>query len=226
MANIATLFIQVVLYLVLTMVTLGKHHQRMEKIFSNPDKYRMNWLRFFNIALALAAFVSVFLYAVNPAKLFGDDRYLAFPLLLIAIILWFLGIMGNNQQPLPSEAVTAGEEDETAIIPGSDLSEKLIRYFNSSQPFLDPELKIWDVAREIGTNRTYISQAINREFNQNFAGFVNSYRIRKAEEIIRNEKNVSLTDLADKVGFGSVSSLIRSFQEFTGKSVTDYRKTI
>lgn len=226
MGNILILFLQVFVYLILIMRVLRKHRKTMAEIFSNPEKFQLNWLRHFNISLSLSAFVCVFLYTVNPAKLFGDDRFLAYPMLLIALILWFLGIMGNNQNLLP-EQETAGSQSPS--LPGqekNDLPALLKKYFKEKKPYLDPELKIWDVCRELGSNRTYISQAINQNFNTNFAGFVNSFRVEEAKHILEKDPGTAINLLAAEVGFGSASSLSRSFREKYKMNISEFRTTL
>lgn len=226
MGNILVLFIQVFVYLFLITTVLQKHRKTMAELFSNPEKFQLNWLRFFNGALALSAFIAVFLYAVNPVKLFGDDRFLAYPLLLIALILWFLGIMGNNQAMLPESTYSKTASQNSTQGHQHDLAEKLLRYFSERKPYHDPDLKIWDVSRELGSNRTYISQLINNEFKQNFAGFVNSYRIKEAKELLEENPEKDTITLASEVGFGSGTSLSRAFYAHYNMKISEFRKKI
>jgi AraC-like DNA-binding protein len=222
--NIAVLFVQVFLYLFLIYRLLSRHRDKMADIFSDPEKFQLNWLRILNISLALSAFITVFLYTVNPVRLFGDDRYLAYPMLLIALILWFLGIMGNNQPQLPIAIFNENDrEGDKFVKPSSDLAKRLTEYFETKKPYLNPDLKIWDVASELGTNRTYISQTINSNFNQNFSSFVSSYRVEEAKRIIAKNQDKSLLMICEEVGFGSVSSLSRAFSNHTKKSISHFR---
>ena len=230
MSNIVFLFLQVLYYPVLTYYTLKNHRKRLTDMFSNPEKFQLNWLGIFNGMLALSAFISVFIYTVNPAKLFGDDRYLAYPLLIVALMLWYLGIMGNNQSPIPilNEKISPDEAENQPANKEekNELKAKLVRYFDNEKPYLNPELKIWDVARELATNRTYISQAINHEFNQNFSGFVNRYRIKEARKLIDNNPELSLSEVAITTGFGSVLTLSRTFTDVYQVKVAEYKKQL
>lgn len=227
MANIAALFVQVFLYLILTFRVLYKHRKAMAEIFSNPERFQLNWLRIFNYALALSAFIAVFIYSVNPVKLFGDERFLAYPLLLIALILWFLGIMGNNQKRLPDAVFSSPMPIPIDPVSSSSvLAEKLLQFFAEKKPYLDPDLKIWDITTELGTNRTYISNTINQEFNQNFSGFVNSYRVNEVKKLLKKDPGIPLKILVAETGFGSVSSLNRSFTENAGQSISEFRNSL
>lgn len=226
MANILFLFAQVFIYMFMIYSILKKYRREVSEIFSNPERFDLNWLRVFNILLALSAFITVFLYTVNPVKLFGDDRFLAYPMLLIAVILWFFGIMGNNQPQLPDsyrEENGNGHAPIAGDLAASDLARRLTSYFEEKRPYLDPDLKIWDIASELGSNRTYISRTINSSFNQNFSAFVNSYRVKEAIKLINEDPGKPLKLVAEEVGFGSVSSFSRSFLEVTGKTISRFR---
>jgi AraC-like DNA-binding protein len=226
MGNILVLFIQVFVYLILITIVLQKHRKTMAELFSNPEKFQLNWLRFFNVALALSAFIAVFLYAANPVKLFGDDRFLAYPLLLIALILWFLGIMGNNQAMLPESTYSIPASPESTNNQQQALAEKLLIFFSEKKPYHDPDLRIWDVSRELGSNRTYISQLINSRFKQNFAGFVNSYRIKEAMQMMEENPEKDTITIAGDVGFGSAASLSRAFSAHYNMKISEFRKKL
>jgi AraC-like DNA-binding protein len=226
MSNIVVLFLQVIVYLYLTVHELSKHRKLVADIFSNPERFQLNWLRYFNLALALSAFVSVFLYAVNPAKLFGDERYLAYPLLLIALILWFLGIMGNNQAMITELEKTEDEGPGPKKVDEPELARKLTKYFEEEKPYLNSDLKIWDVCSYMGTNRTYISNFINQHYGQNFSSFVNTYRLKEVKLQLEKNPEIPLKIISEEVGFGSVSSLSRAFLNHYKRSISDYKNTI
>lgn len=225
MSNITVLFVQILVYLYLTVLELSKHRKTVADIFSNPERFQLNWLRYFNISLAISAFISVFLYAVNPAKLFGDDRFLAYPLLLIALILWYLGVMGNNQAMI-TEIIKDENDPKPNILEQPALAVKLVKYFEMEKPYLNSDLKIGDVCSCMGTNRTYISNLINQHFRQNFSGFVNTYRLKEVKSKLEKNPDIPLKVLSEEVGFGSVSSLSRAFSNQFRQSIPDYKKSL
>ncbi|MBP1631702.1 MAG: putative transcriptional regulator, AraC family [Bacteroidetes bacterium] len=55
----------------------------------------------------------------------------------------------------------------------------------SGKLYLDPNLSITKVAKEIGTNRTYLSKSINLKTGQNFNEYINNYRSEHARNFIR-----------------------------------------
>ena len=101
--------------------------------------------------------------------------------------------------------------------PYEDIKAALTAYFDEERPYLNPELSLIDVTRHLNTNRTYLSQLINREFNMNFYTFVNRYRIAYAVELIRNsQEKVTIEYLIDNAGFKSRSVFYRQFKEMSG----------
>jgi len=85
--------------------------------------------------------------------------------------------------------------------------------FEEKKIFLNKDLTIWEVAKIIGTNRTYISSVINNDFKQNFSSFANSYRMKHAQAIKNQNPNIHKEDLAEMSGFGSVCSMHRAFTQ-------------
>lgn len=106
-------------------------------------------------------------------------------------------------------------ENRTSLI-------KLIRYFTEKRPFLNTDLKINDVAKALGTNRTYLSQLLNTEMNTNFNQFVNKYRVKEAQNLMKNTEAQKLIKIADESGFNSYSVFFSKFKEITGKSPSEY----
>ena len=83
-------------------------------------------------------------------------------------------------------------------------------------------LQVADLAKELGTNTTYISACINKETRASFNDLVNGCRIRHALDLLAGNPGMPVTQVADLSGFSSYSSFLRSFRQFTGKTPTEY----
>lgn len=61
---------------------------------------------------------------------------------------------------------------------------------------------------------------------QNFFNLVNSYRIEKAQEILRDPDKQAITvlEILYEVGFNSKSSFNTAFKKHAGTTPTQYRK--
>ena len=69
------------------------------------------------------------------------------------------------------------DEDEVAVgseeISLSGLEKEINKLFVEEKLYLNPQLKLSDVARQVGTNRTYLSRFFNQEKQMTFYDYVN-----------------------------------------------------
>ena len=76
-----------------------------------------------------------------------------------------------------------------------------------------------------GTNRTYLSQAINEYAGMSYNSWINMYRISEATDILSDPSNsISLKQLADNLGYNSISVFHRAFLKGTGMTPSVWRK--
>lgn len=84
--------------------------------------------------------------------------------------------------------------------------------------YLDTEMTLDKMSIILNTNKLYLSQFINSEYNKNFNNFLNQFRIEKAQKLlISNEFDYySLDGIAKMVGFNSRSTFYATFKKITG----------
>lgn len=89
--------------------------------------------------------------------------------------------------------------------------QRLILHFESHKPYLDSELKLADVSKQIYTNRTYLSRALNHRLSKNFNQFVNYYRVREACRLFIENPLIKINEMSSKSGFRNLSSFSTAF---------------
>lgn len=101
-------------------------------------------------------------------------------------------------------------------------------YMREKKPYLDPELRIGDVARALQIKRHHLTQIINEKYNKNFFMYVNEFRIRDAQKMMADEKyrDTTVLRIAYDTGFNSKATFNRMFRTFTGLTPTEYRKRL
>ncbi len=209
---------------------LIKYQQYLDQIISNPWKIHVNQSKVLNLLFILMALICIVYYALNPAKLFGDYRTLAYPFYLMALIFAVVGAIELNRNPFALPPVTRAEienepEKNKEALPDDQakLKSKLLYLFKTEKPFLNPNLTITDLVTLLGTNRSYLSALINSEFQQNFSGFINQYRVNEVKSLLTQNPTLGLEEAAQQSGFGSLSSMNRAFHLFEGQSARDFK---
>lgn len=94
--------------------------------------------------------------------------------------------------------------------------------FSESHLHLNPQLSIIDLAAEMGTNRTYVSNYINQQLHTTFSNYVNAWRVREAQRLL-TDTNLTLEEVAEQSGFNSLTSFRRNFIRLTGTTPGNYR---
>lgn len=92
--------------------------------------------------------------------------------------------------------------------------------------YLNPDLKLQDVAKVVKCNTGELSQVLNMFMNIGFTDYVNKYRIDEFIKRIQDKSasRYTLVSLSEQCGFSSRTSFFRSFKKFKGMSPAEYIK--
>lgn len=83
------------------------------------------------------------------------------------------------------------------------------------------------VAKMLGTNRTYLSQIINEQTSRTFTQYINAFRIEEAARILSDANNdTPLKAICSDIGFSSRTTFYSLFRESVGMSPAQYRQTV
>lgn len=223
---------QIVTYSVVIVFYVKGNYNLLYEYFSNTDKYQLRYFSVINLAfLILMSVPGIVVTLIDRSPFLSENWLIPLSSVVFSLMYLILGVYGLKQVAVIIDVNSDAEAEEINNLNYSstnDLKNQIIRYFDSEKPYLNPEFKIWDIARYTSTNRTYISKLINSEFTTNFNNFVNSYRVEEAKQIISSDdkKNLTLEAIAELSGFGSPTSFIRAFKKFTGQTPTSFRNNI
>jgi len=227
-------------YLLLTIRLFRKLDIKIFNNFSSSTDIDLNWLRklvlVFGIVWTILMGITIIHHVFHKFSMaFCTDGLF----LSLSVFLILIGYFGLKQRLLfSSEDVITIREDTIAHTKyaGSRLTdsealqyaEKLIEYMRSSKPYLNPDLSLSQLAREIGITSHYLSQVINEKFNLNFFDFINGYRVDAFKERISDPRysNFSFLGIAFECGFNSKSAFNRIFKQETGLTPSQYKKAL
>lgn len=100
---------------------------------------------------------------------------------------------------------------------------------NDGKLYLNPKLTLLDVALSIGSNRTYVSDYLNKVMHTTFYDYVNRLRVEAACGIIDamplgGRRN--MPEVAHQSGFNSLATFNRSFKAVKGMTPKKYYQQV
>ena len=107
---------------------------------------------------------------------------------------------------------------------GDQLADELGRLMREEQLYRNPKLKIGDLAAAMDISVHRLSQFLNDNLAQNYASYVNQWRVELAKELIVQEHHLSLEGIGAEAGFSSKSTFYAVFKKAVGQTPAQYRK--
>jgi len=102
------------------------------------------------------------------------------------------------------------------------LEEQLL----ASSAFLDPNLTLQRFARKVGVSPREVSAAINDHRNYNYNQWLNNYRIKEAQRLLRENPGQSITEVMFASGFQNKSTFNAAFLACCDESPSAWRSRL
>ena len=222
------LLLLMIIYLVASLGIMSNFQNRLKEEYSNIRRVNLSWLRFLVIGLCLIWILDVSHFAINVASN-------SYPYKMSIVLLGFLFLYANIivyfglKQPEIFSGIKEKSKYKTSSLTKSQIEQykkKLLEYMENEKPYLEPELKIQDLAADLSLHPRYLSQVINETLDQNFYDFINDYRIKEAQDQLIDRENGHRTvlEILYDVGFNAKSTFNHVFKKKTGVTPTQYRK--
>lgn len=128
----------------------------------------------------------------------------------------------GSLRPEPVQAVRKTED----VARMTRLYERAVGLMEKKHPFLDDSFGLDDLAGALFTNRAYLSKTINILSGRNFRQFVNYYRIQYCVELMRQDPNLKLINVALMSGFHTTASFNMAFKLNLGETPTQFQERV
>jgi AraC-like DNA-binding protein len=212
---------------------LTHYRNEIKKQFSSISKINLEWLTFLLgsvVAVLFVSFIYTFLPVAGLLDYFDKGFIAAFVALFAFInaIVWramkqpeiFAGISISDKMPATASVSAFNEHLSNSL--GVALHQKM----EKEKLFLNPDLSLNALATALNVTPKKLSQLLNEKFQQSFFDFVNTYRIREAENIFEKNTDPKLTvlEVMYQCGFNSKSSFNTIFKSKTGITPSEYRR--
>lgn len=109
----------------------------------------------------------------------------------------------------------------------NELMARIEETASRPETFCDPDFSLAELAKLVGSNTRYVSQAINETKGENFRSYINRFRIREARNRLTNDaryEHLTIQSIGESVGFRSVSNFNIAFKKMTGMTPSLYQK--
>jgi len=236
MFKIAATYLSGIVYTTWNFFSLYSYKKKLKVEFSSLSKVNFNWLLLLNVGLAVVWILVVFIQA--------DEIIFS----AASFYVMCIGFFGTTQAPIFSEREIQfvrnqdklSSQEESTSVSNAEVSkeekvhdaqiegiyERAIELLKNEQLYLNPELKILDLAIRLNVHPHLMSKAINQISESTFYDLINKFRV---EEFIQKSQSYdtnkfTIMGLAYEAGFNSKASFYRNFKAIVGMSPSDFLK--
>ena len=200
------------LYPLLNLRNIRRYRQFVVNYSSDAYHTSLGWLATVQILILITVPLPfAALLTGVPSVVFGYFAWLgALPYFVNYLILCY-NLLNDNYLVIPPEDL-AEVTEVNADSKSSTLDRKYFeRYLRDCKPYLDPKLRITDMAEELKTNRTYLSGFINKEYGMNFSRLINRLRLQELDRLRLSARysDRDNMELVLKAGFRNYRNYLR-----------------
>jgi len=236
----------VIPYLILSARQVKAFALEVKDHVSDVSGLRLNWLR----SLLLVVYVSL---AVDILSVASGPRIPVWHLVPVVGLLTLMLLTYNSLRVSPFFAREAEQRKAESLPEIPDISDtpgtpeveqaveankgrlsdaelarqkaRLIAMLEGKALYLNPELRLSDLAAAVGIRPYRVSEVLNRGLQTSFYDLINSYRVAKAQELLCSpaSAHLNLLGIAMESGFRSKSVFNDVFKKVTGKTPSHFR---
>lgn len=236
----------VVYYSLATLYLLKRYQKNISDRFSFHSKeIQLGWVFFLAVFFAVthAMFVLLGIYNV-----FIEEQYFNIYLIsdicltVLAFSVSYFGIKQPYLFKVPEDAKgkkidveeieieeeIVKEKSKTSSLPSEVKEshiEKLYKHMETERPYLNPELTVQDLSKQLNIPRHHLTEILNNDIGKNFFNFINEYRVKEVQKRLLDSKyeHLTIVAIAFESGFNSKSTFNSIFKQYTDQTPTQWR---
>ncbi len=207
---------------------IRRYNKKVLDTYSDSEQKTIDWANRLLNAFVITSIASIAFNFIGRSVFLHSNILLAIPSLIFSTLLFLIGHLGFHQNyDISNLEISKPEMITTTPVTEkikSELQSQLNILFSEHKIYHKSDLKITDLASMLHTNRTYISNIINNEYQCSFNEYVNRFRIQEAKEIIREHPKELFENIASQVGYRSSSTFFRSFKQIEGSTPNSFKQ--
>jgi AraC-like DNA-binding protein len=201
---------------------IKKYNQMIEQLYADTEGKALYSIHTILVLLLCTSVVSFVVNIIGKAFFADSPWMLVAGALLFSILLFAIGWEGQHQhfsiadiQPEHAEGADESMPDVVMKVQQQQtLRDQLVLLMEQERPYLNADLKLDDLAKRLGTNRTYLLRTMSDELHMTFSEYVNRQRIAYAKRLMECRPNLSKAEVAQLSGYASLSSFYRNFKQY------------
>lgn len=220
------MLIQGTIYVALSAwVVLGAFREMQLSIWSRANT-RLSWLRGI---VVLSAIILATLFFVKIR--YDDDR--GDPIIATFISLAMYLIMGNllrrtaffdQLQPEKERYQRSSLQQQDK----QDIAERLKKMMGEEKPYLQAGFSLQTLAKQLKVQPHHLTQTLNENLGLTFFELAAQRRIAEAQRLLQDPvtRNLTIEDIAERVGYLSKSAFNAAFKKQTGMTPTVWKERV
>lgn len=154
----------------------------------------------------------------------GADAYIAKPFNLEILITTIENLIRNREVLRNNFSGKQEQDGQIEIIQPQSADEKLMKKVMKAinKNLNNPDLNAEMIAAEVGISRVHLYRKLKEITNQSTRDFIRNIRLKQAEILLKSEKNYSISEISQLVGFNNTTYFSNAFKELYGVSPSKY----
>lgn len=212
--------IEVIATVVIGSMMIRRYDRMVDEFYADTDDKSMRNIQSILYLVLTIAVLSFIVNIIGRARFTDHEIILTTTSLMFSALLFAIGYEGLHRHFSIIDMRTNKEQvsnDDSAALKDAvnrSMTERIIALVENDKIYLQPDLKLDDLAQMMHTNRTYIYQAVNQQMGISFNEFINRYRIAHAKRLMASDPSLSMNDVALHSGFASLSSFYRNMKKY------------
>lgn len=212
--------IEVIATVVIGSMMIRRYDRMVDEFYADTDDKSMRNIQSILYLVLTIAILSFIVNIIGRARFTDHEIILTTTSLMFSALLFAIGYEGLHRHFSIIDMRTNKEQvsnDDSAALKDAvnrSMTERIIALVENDNIYLQPDLKLDDLAQMMHTNRTYIYQAVNQQMGISFNEFINRYRIAHAKRLMASDPTLSMNDVALQSGFASLSSFYRNMKKY------------
>lgn len=185
-----------------------------------PDIQWIKRLMYLSLFMSVMTIVSFYVSSIHLIY------YLSIPVIYAYIVFRIVNFVPKKIDTIRQRNATLDKPEEKKK-KSSGIDEKIgesVNQWIDQKKFCTSELNIKDVATDIGTNHSYLSQYLNNHIGMTFQVWLNTLRIEESKILLTDGERKSIEQIGSAVGFTQLYNFSRWFKIVTGTTPFQYRK--